>query len=106
MNSIIEDLYKGKIYPFEKFKPILHHYKNNKEEAFQGYEEFGKNLDPERRKEFEQILDNHLDLLSLEMEQNFSDGFKLGVKLMCEIFMQDDVERYLELLEKANQSAK
>lgn len=88
MNSVIENLYNGNLCPCKHYEPILEHYYEKKEEAFQGYESFIKKLDSKNAKEFEIIMDKHLELLSLEMEQNFSDGFKLGVKLMCEIFMQ------------------
>lgn len=104
MNSIIEDLYNGDLCPCEQFKPILRRYREKREESFQGYEAFCEKLDKENVKEFEEIMEKHLELVSLEMEQVFSDGFKLGVKMMCEVFMQSDVDKYLEALEKAGKA--
>lgn len=101
MNSVIEDLYNGELCPSEQFKPILRHFQEKQENAFKGYEAFCEKLDAEKLKEFDTIMEKHLELVSLEMEQVFSDGFKLGVKLMCEVFMQSDVEKYLGALEKA-----
>lgn len=100
MNRVIEDLYNGNLCPCERFKPILRHYREKREEAFQGYETFLEKLDPNRPKEFDAIMVKHAEVLSLEMEQNFSDGFRLGVRLMCEVFLQEDAENYLEALTK------
>ncbi|MEE0421316.1 MAG: hypothetical protein UDG86_14870 [Lachnospiraceae bacterium] len=89
MKSIIEELYNGDLYPGERYKSIHRRYYQNKEEAFRGYEAFSKKLDEERAEEFKAIMDRHLEVLTLEMEKNFSDGFRLGVRLMCEVFMQE-----------------
>ena len=34
----------------------------------------------------DQIMDDNLNLLADELEQNFRNGFCLGVKMMCEVF--------------------
>lgn len=37
----------------------------------------------------DQVMDENLNLLADELEQNFRNGFCLGVKMMCEVFGKD-----------------
>ncbi len=99
MNSIIEDLYFGRIYPHEQFQPILHHYRQKRDEAFEGFEALMEQLNGEQKADLEAVMDRYYALLPLEMAQNFSDGFRLGVRLMCEALRQEDVEAFLGKLE-------
>ena len=42
-----------------------------------------------RIREEYRIMDENLNLLADELEQNFRNGFCLGVKMMCEVFGKD-----------------
>ena len=37
----------------------------------------------------DQVMNENLNLLTDELEQNFRNGFCLGVKMMCEVFGKD-----------------
>ncbi|MFR2503451.1 MAG: DUF6809 family protein [Coprobacillus cateniformis] len=32
------------------------------------------------------MIDSHLELLPLELEQNFIDGFRIGTQIMAEVY--------------------
>lgn len=47
---------------------------------------FIEKLPDELKDEFDELIDSHLDLLPLELEQNFIDGFRIGVRMMTEVY--------------------
>lgn len=52
----------------------------------QHYKDFIERLGSPLDKEFENIMDEQLDALPLEFSQMFIDGFRLGAKLIIEIY--------------------
>jgi len=86
MTSILEQLYNGNLYPYLKFHTIIEGFKVNREKAYHSYSEFLNKLPEEFKEEFVSLIDNHLDLLPYELEQNFIDGFSMGVRMMFEVF--------------------
>lgn len=88
MNTVIEELYKIQI--DGRFDEFMEKYRDKKEEAFKGCLALKKQLSEKQAQELEEIMDSHLDILALELEECFSEGFKLGAKLMCEIFMKEE----------------
>jgi len=48
----------------------------------------GESSIPTSEMDFDNIMDAHLGLVGIELEQSFSDGFKTGIRLMHESFEQ------------------
>lgn len=86
MTSVLEQLYKGDLYPYSKFHTTIENFKLQHEKAFDSYSEFHRKLPEELKKEFEILIDNHLDLLPYELQQNFIDGFCMGARMITEVF--------------------
>lgn len=53
---------------------------------YQSYEDFIKKLGSPLDKEFIQIMDGQLDAVPLELSEMFIDGFRLGARMMIEVF--------------------
>ena len=82
MEKILEQLYNGELYPYSKFQITMDEFKVNRDKAFKSYSMFIEKLPEELKEEFDQLIDSHLDLLPLELKQNFIDGFRIGVRMM------------------------
>lgn len=93
MKSILQQLYDGEIAPGDQFKPYLKEYRENWEQIGTTVIEFTKKLTKEQETEFNDLMNKHLSFMPVEMAQVFSDGFKLGVRIMCEVFSTEDMER-------------
>ena len=86
MERVLEQLYNGRLYPYSRFRTTIEGFCENRDKAFASYSRFLESLPPELRDEFVQMIDEHLGLLPLELEQNFIDGFCIAARLMIEIF--------------------
>lgn len=87
MDSILGQLYKGELYPYSTFKPSVDGLKEDMDKAFDSYSAFLAKLpDDELKDEFIKFVDQHLDLLPLELEQNFIDGFRIGARMIAEVY--------------------
>ena len=84
--TIFKQLYNGELYPYSKFQTTIEDFKVNRDKAFKSYSVFIEKLPDELKDEFDELIDSHLDLLPLELEQNFIDGFRIGVRMMTEIY--------------------
>lgn len=86
MNTILQQLYDGEIYPCEQYRPVLEEYKAMRKKHMKNYEEFIKKLAPPLDEEFARIMDEQIDAVPLDLFQMFTDGFRLGARMMIEIF--------------------
>lgn len=86
MKSILEQLYRGDLYPYSKFHTTIEDFKLHREKAVHSYSEFHSKLPEDLKEEFEILIDNHLNLLPYELQQNFIDGFCIGARMMTEVF--------------------
>lgn len=86
MKNILEQLYNGELSPYSKFQTTIDDFKVNQNKAFESYSVFTKKLPEELKDEFDELIDSHLDLLPLELEQNSIAGFRMGVRMMAEVF--------------------
>lgn len=86
VKKILEQLYNGNLYPFEKFQPAIEQFKIENDNAFQAYSAFLEKLPEELKEEFQNLMDSHINLLSLELEQNFIEGFCIGARMMTEVY--------------------
>lgn len=98
MYSILEELYNGRINPLDERMPTLEKYRASfcdKEQVFV------QKLDEPLRAEFEALLDDYFTCFPVEMEEEFSRGFKMAVRLVCEIFYGKDIQLGTEAENKA-----
>ncbi len=86
MEKILEQLYNGELYPYSKFQITMDEFKVNRDKGFKSYSVFIEKLPEELKEEFDELIDSHLDLLPLELKQNFIDGFRIGVRMMTEVY--------------------
>jgi len=86
MEKILEQLYKGEIYPYSTFQTTIDEFKENRDKAFTSYSSFLEKSPDRLKDEFIQLIDTHLDLLPYELEQNFIEGFRIGARMMTEVF--------------------
>lgn len=88
MNTILERLYDGEIFPAEQFHPVQKDYAKHQAKALEHYEAFSnelERLDPNLSKRFEQIMDEHSRIFAMECTSNYIDGFRLGAQIMIEV---------------------
>lgn len=89
MQTILEQLYAGDIYPAEQYLPLMERYKEQRKKQYQNYEDFVQELDKLEEplgKRFIAIMDEQLDTVPLEFTEMFIDGFRLGARMMIEVF--------------------
>lgn len=88
MDKVIDELYEfhmGKC--LDRF---VGQYRDDKETVFQGYQELRSQLSAEHAEALDKIMDSQLGQIELELQESFSEGFKLGVKMMSEVYEKDE----------------
>lgn len=93
MDNILKKLYNGELYPYIKCKKNMETLKNSRKKAFLAYDTFQSKLPENMKEEFTRLIKLHMDLLPLEMEQNFIDGFVTGTRLITEIYSDNGNEK-------------
>lgn len=92
MNSVLHRLYEGNIFPEEQLKPRTEAYRRMREKQFKHYDEFIEKLksaDPILHEQFIGLLNDLLEAVPLETSEIFIDGFRLGVRIMAEVYQED-----------------
>ena len=92
MKSILSELYEGKIFPAEQYSPRSEEYQKIHQEHYQHYDDFIETLskvNPPLDKKFIEIMDEQLDVIPYEFSEMFIDGFRLGARIMIDIFQGD-----------------
>lgn len=90
MQKIIEQLYHGEINICEFFNPAKKEpFAEAIAEGRKAEDEFYVRLPDDMKRDFELVLQNRLDATSLEYINMFSEGFRLGARMMLDIL---DVE--------------
>ena len=90
MNTILQQLYNGEICLVEQYRPILEEYKAIRKKHMVNYKGFIEKLGSPLDKEFINIMDEQFETVPLDFFQMFSDGFKLGAKMMIEVLCSGD----------------
>jgi len=86
MQDIIEKIYRGELYPAEQIEPMLQDFRVKWEESKDNATAFSNQLSDELRPLFESVMVDKLEIATLEQTQAFVDGFKLGARLLVEVF--------------------
>lgn len=90
MKSILLELFQGEIAPLDRHKALLKEYREQWENTMKSENSFVKKLDEPLRAEFEQLMDDHFDLIPLEMSDVFAEGFRIGARMMVESLWDKD----------------
>ena len=90
MNTILQQLYNGEICLTEQYRTILEEYKAIRKKQMDNYKRFIEKLDSPLDKEFIKIMNEQFETAPLDFFQMFSDGFKLGAKMMIEVLYRED----------------
>ena len=89
MDKILQQLYNGEISPVEQYRPLMKEYQELRKKQYTHYVDFEKELErlqPPLHERFIKIMDEQLTTVPLELSQMFIDGFRLGAKMMIEVF--------------------
>lgn len=92
MGSILNDLYNGRVYPAEQFSPKIEQYRRLVQEQKNHYDDFAQQLsqlDPSLRTRFIKIIDEQTATLPIEYQEMFISGFRLGARVMLEVFQDN-----------------
>lgn len=95
MKSLLSQLYDGELYPAEQYIPKTEEYRRLRQEHCKRYTDFInqlKTLETPLDEKFIEIMNGPLDTLPLEMSEMFIDGFRLGARMMIEIFQKDSTD--------------
>lgn len=86
MDNILEQLYAGKLSPFEVPRSPDQEYESAAERFTLAWESLMDDPDPERQRLLLQLEKEHEALLNLLERSAFARGFRLGGQLVAEIF--------------------
>ncbi|MBS4960274.1 MAG: hypothetical protein KHZ62_05595 [Clostridiales bacterium] len=95
--SILEQLYYGVLRPASQHTKKMKQYEIAQKNAASAYESFLTKLPENLKSEFIDTMDRQWKLLPLEDEQSFIDGFRLGIKMMAEVFLEAKSDQKEEL---------
>lgn len=85
MNSILEQLYSGEIYPAEQIVPADADYRPVSGQIADGREYLKTKLSAEDSDRLEKLNDDYLSVCSMNCYAGFSYGLKLGATLLMEL---------------------
>ena len=86
MDNILDQLYAGKLSPFEIPRSPDQEYESAEDRFTLAWEALMDDPDPERRKLLQQLEGAHRRLLDLLERDSFARGFRLGGQLVAEVF--------------------
>lgn len=92
MNKMLLALYNGEIYPAEQYLPTTEDYKAAHQKHRKYYEDFITKIGSPLDEEFEYIMNEYLNIFSVELSKMFIEGFRLGAKMAIEVFENDNQE--------------
>ena len=87
--STIQDLYYGRISPYEMSISATPEYQKLKALATQNEDLLRETLSDKQKELFEKLTENITDISSISERDMFIAGFKLGMKVMVDV-MKDD----------------
>ncbi len=88
--KILSELYHGNIRPVEKEIVPNSEYKKAQLVLFDLVEELDKKLNDEEKKMLDDIMSAWGNLNTISCEEYFTDGFRIGAKIILGIFENDE----------------
>ena len=92
MKDILTQLYNGEIFPAEQYRMKTETYQEMHRKQYQRYESFINKLklyEPSLHEEFIELMDEQLSTIPNEFSESFIHGFRLGTRIMIEIYQND-----------------
>ena len=86
MDSILKDLFNGKIYPYENLVPQEPEYPALKQKTKEENTYFYSVISDDDRKRFEDLENMKTTLSDMESVEAFSRGFRLAVRLITDVY--------------------
>ena len=89
MRRILEQLYNGEIFPAEQYCAKGRGYQKSVQEDESHYDEFIeilRNQEPPLDKLFDEVMSEQIDEIQDEYSGIFISGFRLGARIMAEVF--------------------
>lgn len=86
MERILEQLYTGDLCPADNSVVENPDYQRLCRANLEEMDRFANLLTEERREAFDTVMDHYLEVSFMEKTQAFTDGFRLGAQVMCEVF--------------------
>lgn len=93
MDTILQQLYEGNLDPVPQSQPMTQEYRAVSQRYYRHREDFRSTLqalDPAVSEQFDRLADEMLELDCLERRELFIDGFRLGARMMMEVFDGED----------------
>ena len=87
--KIIEDLYYGRIAPYEMNISATTEYQKLKALADRNEDLLRESLSDEQKELLDKLIESVTDISSISERDMFINGFRLGIKLMIDV-MQDE----------------
>ena len=87
--KIIEDLYYGRISPYEMSISVTPEYQKLKALANRNEDLLRESLSGEQKELLDKLMETVTDISSISERNMFINGFRLGVKLMIDV-MKDE----------------
>ena len=87
--KIIEDLYYGRISPYEMSISAAPEYQKLKAFADRNEDLLRESLSDEQKELLDKLIESVTDISSISERDMFINGFRLGIKLMIDV-MQDE----------------
>lgn len=93
MGKILQQLYRGDLCPAEHTVRGNAEYDALSRQSLKDFTLFTDKLDKDMQEEFDLLMEHYLELSFIEKTQCFTDGFRIGAGVMCEVFYENTAEQ-------------
>lgn len=93
MNSIIDDLYYGKIRPWEKTMSVEGEYRKSVADLTSAERKLLSLLDGELKDLLEKLIKAQSDIVESYCREYYTEGLKFGIRLMAAVY-EDESENF------------
>lgn len=88
---VLEAMYRGAIHPQEMYHPIAEAHKRKRKELMAAQRDLIEKMDEECRDKLENLLEE-LDMVeTVQMEETYIQGMRMGARLMMELLEKEDL---------------
>lgn len=89
MGKILQQLYRGDLCQAENTIRGNAEYDALTRQSMDDFNRFTDKLDRDMKEEFDLLMEHYLELTFIEKTQCFTDGFRIGAGVMCEVFYEN-----------------